>query len=595
MKKPWSISTTVRNPDRVIHFLSTLKKLEGKVFDDDVQVKFQTMLIQDKHYKPTRLTTEQLDYFETNNPMEYDVAKEIFEAQNYHDPPMRGRQSFAVLQKMALCMKNKQNFIRITEFGNALLLKDNDIGDLFFNFFLKWQLPNPVEQSFRASDGFGIFPFLGTLHLIRRVNQLWAAENKKPVGVSKEEFSLFVPTLLNHDEIDIQAARVIEYRKSRSDDDKKAYATKFLKEFLGNGDQGRIDGLRQNLKDYGDNTIRYFRLTRYIRIRGSGYYVDLEPYREVEISALLDKYNAAPTKFRDDIEYVEYVANRHKPDLPWKTQQALEQIHQMLSHEINEITDTLRRLDIQIPEINDHGGLSLDEQNDSLKAHLVELQNILTYNDMSSDENISKCIDTLTRIYDQDNRPLELERQAARSMMALNDALKIQPNYPLGDDGEPTHTAPGGKPDLECYYDQFNAVCEVTMMRGRDQWVNEGQPVMRHFRDFEDDNSKKVAYCLFIAPEIHRDTLNTFWTSIKHAYEGKQQKIIPISIDLFVSLLEIQREHIQQNGRGLPHSELMNLYDSIMKSAENTNDSREWFDQISKNIYEWRQCLLVKA
>ena len=40
MKKPWSISTTVRNPDRLRDFLRVLKELEGQTFNSDNQIKF---------------------------------------------------------------------------------------------------------------------------------------------------------------------------------------------------------------------------------------------------------------------------------------------------------------------------------------------------------------------------------------------------------------------------------------------------------------------------------------------------------------------------------------------------------------------------
>ncbi|OQX71746.1 MAG: hypothetical protein B6D62_01500 [Candidatus Cloacimonas sp. 4484_275] len=98
------------------------------------------------------------------------------------------------------------------------------------------------------------------------------------------------------------------------------------------------------------------------------------------------------------------------------------------------------------------------------------------------------------------NRAVELERIVTLSLNALNDALEIKPNYPTGDDNEPTFTAPANKPDIECYYDSFNAICEVTLLTNKLQWFNEGQPVMRHIRDFEEQNKEKVTYCLFIAP-----------------------------------------------------------------------------------------------
>ncbi len=43
MRKPWSISTTVRNPDRLRDFLQVLKKLEGQNFTPENQVKYQVL------------------------------------------------------------------------------------------------------------------------------------------------------------------------------------------------------------------------------------------------------------------------------------------------------------------------------------------------------------------------------------------------------------------------------------------------------------------------------------------------------------------------------------------------------------------------
>jgi hypothetical protein len=123
--------------------------------------------------------------------------------------------------------------------------------------------------------------------------------------------------------------------------------------------------------------------------------------------------------------------------------------------------------------------------------------------------------------------------------MALDDAKEIRPNYIVGDDNMPIFTASGNKPDIECYYEDFNIVCEVTLLQRRDQWINEGQPVMRHFRDFEDKQTDKDNYCLFIAPSIHRDTINTFWMGIKLAYEGRKQRIIPLTLIQYMKILQI--------------------------------------------------------
>gem|GEM_PF-6774959 len=41
--------------------------------------------------------------------------------------------------------------------------------------------------------------------------------------------------------------------------------------------------------------------------------------------------------------------------------------------------------------------------------------------------------------------------------------IDIEPNYPVGYDNEPTFTAPANKPDIECFYKNFNAICGVTL------------------------------------------------------------------------------------------------------------------------------------
>lgn len=582
----------MRNPERIMSFIHTLKRLEGKKFDHDCQKHFQIMLIQDKHYKPTEMTEEQRKCFESEQPMEFKVAKEIFDSQNYTDPAMRGRLSFALLKKMGLCLGSANDPIRITELGNEFLSPENDMGDLFFNYFLKLQFPNPINTDFGEDDGFLIVPFLGTLHLIHKVNNLWKDGGNKPVGISKKEFSLFVPTLIDHRNIDNQAKQLIEYRKT-SENDKDEFKRIFLERFLNSDDTDKINKLSSNLKDYGDNIIRYFRLTRYIRIRGNGFFVDLEPRRMIEISELLNSYRAVPRDMTGVNEYVEYLSDKHQPKLPWKRKEVLSKIKQFLLDEISENMRLLVPFQIPIPEIPKYNELELAKQNDVLKSHLLELQNIQKYYDMGNVDNITKCIDTLLNIRNSENKPsIELEKQAALSLMALNDAIKIKPNYPVGDDGEPTFTAPAGVSDLECFYEQFNLICEVTMLTDRSQWVNEGQPVMRHLREFEEANNEKISYCLFLAPKIHIDTANTFWNAVKYEYRGRSQKIIPLRIDLFVKLLQILQKYKDKNQTRLSHTEVMSLYDDIINLVQNVESSDVWIEEIPKVINKWEKCLL---
>jgi hypothetical protein len=181
-----------------------------------------------------------------------------------------------------------------------------------------------------------------------------------------------------------------------------------------------------------------------------------------------------------------------------------------------------------------------------------------------------------------------LERIITSGLHALNDALEIRPNYPVGDDNIPTFTAPANKPDIECFYQAFNSICEVTLLSTRSQWFNEGQPVMRHFRDFETAHNEKQSYCLFVAPKIHRDTGNTFWFSVKYEYEGEKQKIVPITIQQFIEILQYLLEAKKQNkSYFLSHKKIQELFDTIVSASEKLTKSDDWLATIPAIINKW--------
>lgn len=609
MKKPWSISTTVRNPERLRDFLSVLKNLEGQPFDSENQIKYQILLIQNKLYKPTDLTKVQEEYFDDiEKEMPFTVAKEIFDNQNYEDPAMRGRNSVAPMNKMGLCIaKNSAEGVKITPLGEYFLSEDYDLGKLFFIHFLKWQLPNPASRTFSENDGFNIKPFIGSLHLINEVNKLWAKVGNEPIGISKDEFSLFTPTLIDYKDIKQQTKKLIEYRtgiRSQKDDKSKkkfrdSFRKKFAKSFSGIDKNSEIEQLLKNLKDYGDNTIRYFRLTRFLHIRGSGFYVDLEPRRAIELKKLLATDNAAPLEFENADHYIEYLADLKQPVLPWETKEELEKIAVSLNNDVQNYRKDLKSKTERSPAFAFQNIEKLDAEKlkqyvEELRAYRRKLQELETHLESQDASKIQEYIEALKNIHQSDNKKsIELEKLSALALNALNDALEIQPNYPVGDDNEPTFTAPANKSDIECFYEKFNSVCEVTMLTDRSQWYNEGQPVMRHVREFEKTHAEKSVYCLFIAPRLHQDTIETFWMSIKYGYKGATQRIIPLSISQFIRLLESLLE-IKKQGKRFTHGELLNLYEQILNLTSHVAHSEEWIEQIPGAITSWQKSILVR-
>ena len=595
MKKVWSISTTVRNPERLRNFLITLKELENQKWNKETQIEFQIRLIKNRFYGFNNtqfyngLTQQQIDLVDNiKNDISMEEATKILKAKNYVDADMRGRNSYKPLEKMGLA-SIIDNKIKITSLGKYLLSDDYDLGDMFFKSFLKWQYPNPVDRDFKDNQIYNLKPFILTLHLINEVNNICKIRNIKVKGISRLEFEIFGQTLLNYTDLKTQANSLVNFRlaleKVKGHKEKKDFTENYIDDFL--SDFTNID--YNNLKDYADNTIRYFRLTRFIYIRGGGYYIDLEPRRMIEINNLLNTYNGSNEIFTKE-EYIQYISDINLPILPWEEKDKLLEIYTDL---INDITNLQEQLNQEIITFKILDNVdSLKSEIKTLREYRHKLQNLILKQDLTNISKIDEVIDALVNIRKLDLKPsIALEKYITMALNIINDAKNIQANSLVGDDNEFIFTAPANKPDIECYYANFNSICEVTMLNGRDQWHNEGQPVMRHFRDFENASVLNDNYCLFIAPKLHRDTINTFWFSVKYEYEGTKQKIVPFTITQIIDILKVIKE-LKENDKSFSHLQFQKLLDNIINLKDNVNNSDDWLRAIPNTILNFKEEVL---
>ena len=586
MKKAWSISTTVRNPERLRNFLITLKEIEGKEWNKDTQVEFQIRLIKNRFYgfNSTQfyndLTQPQIDLIDDiTKDISYAEARDILNTKSYVDADMRGRNSFKPLEKIGLAsVINKK--ITITSLGKYLLSDDYDFGELFFKSFIKWQYPNPVDRDFKDVTIYNVKPFIITLHLIKEVNKLCDAKGINAVGISKQEFEIFAQTLLHYKDLKTQAEMLVKFRldlkKITLHKDKKEYISKYITEYL--SDYTNCE--HKNLSDYADNTIRYFRLTRLIYIRGGGFYIDLEPRRMIEIQALLDRYDGSSESFDKD-GFRNYIADINLPELPWQSKSEYEKIVSFILEDIEVL-----ELELQIQK------KQTAENIEELRAYRKKLQNIKIKKELQQVDKIDETIQALHNIRDLDLKPsIALEKYITMALNIINDAKEIRANSLVGDDNEFIFTAPANKPDIECYYDSFNSICEVTMLNGRDQWHNEGQPVMRHFRNFENLSDSDFNYCIFVAPKMHRDTINTFWFSLKYEYEGTKQKIVPLTISQIIEVLEVIKI-LKVKNKQFSHLEFKKLLDSIVSLKDEVSTSEDFLRAIPEQINKFKREVL---
>ena len=584
------MTTTIREAERIPAFLKTAKEMENEYWDTDAQIKFQILLIKNREYLNTdstqtfsKLTDEQINLLKDKNiEMSYEQAKEIFETKGYNDPPMRGRQSMSPLEKLGLVDRTSGKII-VTDIGNKLLNEEITFDEFMFEQLLKLQYPNAIE---RERLDWNSKPFVNTLRLIKKVNELCEQNKMKVKGLTKVEFGIFALSITNYTKIDSIAQKVIEFRQKyenyATDIERENYRKSFIARYLSN-----FKKPENNTKEYTDNIIRYMRITKYVYIRGKygNTCIDLEPRRMVEINSILDNDNGAAKEFTKN-EWINYYGTYGAYDLPFDTIEKLTEIFNEILSDINSLENKLHisRTVLTCPASK----TAIKEAIVRLRTKRTGLQNLEIKFDYNNDlSKIGEAIEALSNIRNLELKPsIALEKWTNIALNIINDSLLIKPNSIVGDDNEPTFTAPAGVPDIECYYDSFNATCEVTMLSSRDQWYNEGQPVMRHLRDFELFNKDKDCYCLFVAPSLHRDTINTYYQSVKYEYEGTKQKIIPITIKQLIEILKIV-SNVKKANIEFKHVYIKQLYDNVLESISDATSTSWAEEKIPNAIAQW--------
>ena len=349
--------------------------------------------------------------------------------------------------------------------------------------------------------------------------------------------------------------------------------------------------------------MRYFRLTRYFKVSMDplGYYwnIDLEPSRKVEIEQLLDMYSGEAFKFNSLTDYLNYLSDITKPALPWEKKENLEKIAQSLKNETINLIEkenlqiTQDKQEILLADIQTMSKNQLEDYISRLREFNLELKERLKKIKLMKD--INRIEEIILALRDSKKlkkyEPEQFEKLITEALKIINDEILIKPNYPMDDDGEPINHSPGNKPDIECYYQTFKAICEVTLNTTKLQWVHEGQPVMRHLRDFEIQHQGDDVFCIFIAPQIHNDTYSQFWISVRYEYDGRPQKIVPMTTKQFAIILETLL-NLRKQGRKFSHKELYGLYSMIINRSKTLSSFSEWVVSIDKTIKEWQQRML---
>jgi len=214
--KVWSISTTIRNPESIPDFMQAVQPIVGSSWrSKDTQIEYFANQIAIRIYKPTEsnLSAKSIQLL-NDDDAEISLARayEIIEEKNYTDVHMRGRTSMSPLVDNGLV--TTFDTVKLTSLGRALLDGQIPFNEVMMNFAFKWQVPQPNHSKFKSENGYSIRPFIGTLALIKKVNQLWESAGNDRKGISWDEFCIYGPTLTDSSDIDKWAKEIIAIRKA---------------------------------------------------------------------------------------------------------------------------------------------------------------------------------------------------------------------------------------------------------------------------------------------------------------------------------------------------------------------------------------------
>lgn len=606
--KAWSISTTIRNPERIPDFMKAVEPVVGANWNKDTQIKYFANQIVTRIYKPidTNLSPKNIQLL-NDQDAEISVAKafEIIDEKEYTDVHMRGRTSMSPLVDNGLV--TTFDTVKLTSLGKALIDGEIPFNEVMMNFAFKWQVPQPNHSKFKSENGYSIRPFIGTLALIKRVNQLWEAAGNERKGISWDEFCIYGPTLIHFSEIDNWAKEIISVRKAvqsangniAKDSTWKNGINKFLEPLLEGKERISDPKIIANLYDYGDNAFRYFKQSKFLSLRGGGRYIDISQLSEAQVEMLITDEEYKPLFFATPEEYADYMQDLNSFVPSWATPEKKKTIE-------NKLLEILKAKGAEVhapSKIKTHSSLPSALREDENISRLREAITEVNMQDMTAEaatvDFLAACVDDYLKLARRQDipeaeitrikAPTQLEYVTFKTFLSINDLVQIKPNYPVDDEGNPVFTAGGNLPDLEIFYKDFNAICEVTLMTNRAQWMAESQPVQRHLHDFAVKNSDKDAIGIFIAPSVHRDTKNSFKQSFHTGVDSLNSlKIIPFDFACWTATVGHLAE-ARKREKNISQSQFHAYLESLLPSTTKRENTDEWWERISNptNILEF--------
>lgn len=475
--KPLSFSTTMRNPARIVDFLTCMLPYEGQVLTNAVIYNAAMALIKKKLYRPVYIhrTPRLKAILDDEREFTDQEAAEIMRnsPQNHKEAgfesgwPSRFDTWYKLPMEFGFLYYEMNQPIVISATGHMLIdahnedpADDETIKNVFLNALIKYQTNNPFRKN--ANDNSPLVLLLQVIKLLKDDPE------ENGAGIFRKELSLVI-CWPNRD----ARALYLKIKELR-----RRHGFTYGDEVIYDICLGllRAEGRRNRFKisqitgEAVDEFIRKMRITGVVSLRGNGRFLDFNSFEAEKIDYILSNYGT------------------------YETCASKEAFFRYIGAIDPGIVSLTRPVDGQAADDAKTAALNRWAEEYSKKDIINELNIVCTHRE--SKNPVLRIIDPPTR----------LEFLTSIALKQHFPGLTVRPNYHVDDEGLPTFTASGGVADIACHDTDCTALVEVTLMCARNQAANELPAITRHLQEAVGQNPAVTVFSMLVAPSIHDDS-----------------------------------------------------------------------------------------
>ena len=584
MPKVWNIgNTTVRNPKRIENALKVFvgEGFSGNAKGKEAETRLHFMLgelgILEFEGQPSDLNGRKW------RAAFYQLGFISFEEYNIWDKKLSVEELF---KNIGLSEITKT--YQLTPAGKKLIEATSvpQIEEIYTRQFACYEIPSTLEGSF---PGGKMKPFILFLQVLRELN------HQGQVGLNKFETGFFIQPFQNHTP-DLPAKIVegivkyrVQFNKCKNHKEVKSLHFEYLEKLA------IVSGINPNsvVGDYADTTFRYFTLSGlFTRISET---INIRQNKIVFVDALLNQepqflFNQEPLGFFeyyytnsyplpiDDKSFAIRDIRKLKEDIKDKNHPLLKEANAIKEDTSIEAVQAIRH------KLIIYNSWEREEDYANHQQSSEAVTDIINYLKTLNKENVANKPDI-------DDKPAFLEWAVWRSFLAIDEIVSKAHEtrrFPVDQDFMPRNTAPGGGSDLIFEFEDYVLVVEVTLTISHRQMAVESEPVRRHTVQYKESYPQKDIYCLFIAPEVDNNVVETFRIGVW--YKGDSEEfinIVPMSLGDFIKTIGTLQVKRYRN------HDFRNLLDKCLVSRNVR--APQWKNSITKEVDEWvRKMSVIK-